>query len=509
MDRLFSFLAFLANPLASAMTAAPQLADNLENAANMLFGHINSIVSSVFFFNVLFFTDHYNVPLAVAWLVFGSIFFTLKFRFTNFRFFRHAIALTFGYYDKKDSEGDVNHFKALTTALSATLGLGNIAGVAIAISMGGPGATFWIIIAGLLGMSSKLAECTLAQMYRRHATDGTILGGPMLYLQKGFADIGWVRFGKFLSIFFALLCVAGSFGGAGSFQVNQSMYALAEVMPVVLNYKWLYGLIMAGMVGLVIIGGIKRIADVAEKVVPIMCALYMIMTVYILVIYVDMIPMAFGKIISEAFHPNAMYGGFIGVLVTGFRRAAFSNEAGMGSAAIAHSAAKTQVPVQEGLVSLLEPFIDTVVVCTMTALVLVITGAYNNPAYIDLIHSQNGTGLTSRAMGQAHWLFPYVLGLVVFLFAYATIISWSYYGERAFIFIFGEKTSIIYKSVLLVVLFSGAITTSTNLMDFGDLMILGMSFPNLVGVYLLSGRVKTAIDEYAVMLKSGKIVRSK
>lgn len=502
MARILSLLTFFSCSLAYA--------GSMEDMANTFFGYLNNAVSAVFFFNILFFIDGApKFPLAVAWLIIGAIFFTFRMNFVNIRYFFHSIALTRGLYDKKDSEGDVDHFKALATALSATVGLGNIAGVAIAISMGGPGATFWIILAGLIGMSSKFAECTLAQMYRVHSADGTILGGPMLYLQKGFSDIGWKKFGRFLSVFFAVLCIGGSFGGAGSFQVNQSMLALAEVLPGVLDYKWLYGLIMSGMVGVVVIGGIKRIADVAEKVVPFMCVLYVVMVIYILVIFHAAVPAAFAKIVTEAFNPEAMYGGFIGVLVTGFRRAAFSNEAGMGSAAIAHSAAKTEHPVQEGIVSLLEPFIDTVVICTMTALVLVITGAYNNPAYIDLIHANNGTGLSSRAFGQAHWVFPYLMSLVVFLFAFATIISWSYYGERCFVFLFGDKSGIYYKLILMVILFSGAIATSTNIMEFGDLMILGMAFPNLIGVYFLSGKIKRKLDEYTQLLKNGTITRTK
>lgn len=445
------------------------------------------------------------MPLAVAWLVIGATFLTFRMGFANVRYFKHAIALTMGKYDNAESKGEVSSFKALSTALSATVGLGNIAGVAVAISIGGPGATFWMIVAGLIGMSSKFAECTLAQMYRKTESDGHILGGPMLYLKAAFSERGWPRIGQGMSILFAVLCIFGSYGGGGSFQVNQSMNAIAEVFPFFIDHKWVYGLAMAILVSVVIIGGLHRIASVTDKIVPLMCGLYLLMGLYVLITHASLIPMALQKIVVEAFAPEAMYGGFLGALVTGFKRAAFSNEAGMGSAAIAHSAAKSEYPVQEGIVALLEPFIDTVVICTITALMIVITGAYNNPAYIDLIHANNGAALTSRALGNVNSYFPYILAFIVFLFAYSTIISWSYYGERAFAFIFGTKYSLLYKFSLIFVVFLGAVTTSTNIMEFGDLMILGMAFPNLVGVYLLSGKIKTALDDYGGLLKSGKM----
>lgn len=478
-----------------------------QNFINDLFGQVNSIIASVFFFNVLFFVDGVEVPLAVAWLVCGAIYFTFKMRFVNIRCFKHAIELTMGRFDSGKSTGEVSHFKALATALSATVGLGNIAGVAIAISLGGPGATFWMILAGFLGMTSKFTECSLAQMYRTTRPDGHVLGGPMLYLEEGFSRIGWKKLGKFLAVAFAMLCIGGSFGGGGSFQVNQSLNAIAEVLPFFWSHKWVYGLIMSFLVGVVIIGGIKRIANVAEKIVPLMCTIYVLMALYILVLNAHMIPFAFSQILYGAFSPESMYGGFIGVLVTGFKRAAFSNEAGVGSAAIAHSAAKSEHPIQEGLVSLLEPFIDTILICTMTALVIIITGAYQNPEYIDLIHRQNGAALTSRALAEGNLAFPYILGGMVFLFAFSTIISWSYYGERSFAFLFGEKYSMAYKIALLVVIFLGAITTSANVLEFGDLMILGMAFPSIVGSLAFSGQVKEKLNEYCQMLKDGRIKR--
>lgn len=484
------------------------ISSGLEGFANNLFGTFNSYIGSVIFSNVLFFMDGTKLPLAVAWLVVGAVFLTWKMGFVNLRFFKHAILLTMGKFDSKDSKGEVSHFKALATALSATVGLGNIAGVAVAISVGGPGATFWMIIAGLIGMSSKFAECTLAQMYRKTESDGHILGGPMLYLKAAFSERGLPRVGQGVSILFAVLCIFGSYGGGGSFQVNQSMNAITEVFPFFAANQWVYGLLMAILVAIVIIGGIQRIANVTDKIVPLMCGLYLLMALYVLATHITLIPMAFKKIIFEAFAPEAIYGGMLGALVTGFKRAAFSNEAGMGSAAIAHSAAKSEYPVQEGIVALLEPFIDTVVICTLTALIIVITGAYNNPEYIDLIHANNGAALTSRALGNINSFFPYVLAFIVFLFAYSTIISWSYYGERSFTYIFGVKYSMLYKISLIFTIFLGAVTTSTHILEFGDLMILAMAFPNLLGVYLLSGKVKTALQEYSAHLKSGKVKRT-
>jgi AGCS family alanine or glycine:cation symporter len=385
------------------------------------------------------------------------------------------------------------------------VGLGNIAGVAIAVSVGGPGATFWMIVAGFLGMSSKFAECTLGQQFREVRSDGRIMGGAMEYLSRGLALKGWPRLGMVLAVMFSILCIGGSFGGGNSFQVNQSMNAMQETFPVLGAYPWAYGLVMVVLVGLVIIGGIRRIASVADKIVPLMCVVYVAAAVAILLMNAGRVPAAFGAIFSQAFNPDAVYGGFIGVLVMGFRRAAFSNEAGAGSAAIAHSAARTPYPVREGIVALLEPFIDTVVICTMTALVIVITGAYNNPAYADLIAQSKGAALTSRAMGEELALFPYILSFAVFLFAYSTMISWSYYGERCWAWLFGDRSTPVYQGLFLLFVFLGSVITSVNVLEFGDLMILGMAFPNILGVVMLSGNVKRELDDYWGRLKRGEI----
>ncbi len=468
----------------------------MTEAVNLLFAKINGFTAKVTFFDILFFVEKVELPLVVVLLCFCAVFFTLKMGFVNIRFFKHAIDLVMGKHSAKEKSGEISHFKALTTALSATVGLGNIAGVAVAISVGGPGATFWMIVMGLLGMSTKFTECTLGVMYREKRTDGKLMGGPMEYLKNGLAEKGFPRMGAFLSFVFCLMCLGGSFGGGAAFQVNQSLNAISLSLPALTDYNYVYGIIMVLLVGLVIIGGIKRIALVASRVVPFMCLTYVLMACYILISLYDKIPGAFLTILQGAFTPESAYGGFLGVLIVGMKRAVFSNEAGLGSAAIAHSAAKVNHPVEEGTVALLEPFIDTVLVCTMTALVIVITGAYQSPEYLDLISQQKGAALTSRAMGEVVSWFPYILSFAVFLFAFSTIISWSYYGERCFSFAFGDKRSIIYKILLLIVVFLGAIATSKNIMEFGDLMILGMAFPNLIGVLWLSGKVKKSLNEY-------------
>ena len=493
---------------------------------------INWAVANVFFYDVWFWDnevvidpetgepllDQYgrevvdkgtNVLLAVVWLVCGAVFFTLRMGFINLRAFRHAIDVTRGCFSRPDDHGEVSHFQALTAALSATVGLGNIAGVAIAVSVGGPGATFWMILAGLLGMSLKFTECTLGQMYREVRPDGKVMGGAMFYLSKGLAERGLPGLGKVLAITFAVICVVASFAGGNAFQVNQSLNAIGETIPFVGNYPWVYGLVLSIMVGIVILGGIKRIAATAEKIVPFMCGVYVLASLFILFKNYDLIPNAFGLIIGGAFTPEAGFGGLIGVLITGFQRAAFSNEAGAGSAAIAHSAARTPHPAREGIVALLEPFIDTVVICTMTALVIVITGAYANPEYADLVASNRGAALTSRAYGEQISFFPYILSVAVMLFAYSTMISWSYYGERCWVYLFGDQSSTSFRLIFVGFVFLGSILNATNVLGFGDLMILGLAFPNLLGIYFLTGKVRGCLDDYWGKLKRGEYQRYK
>ena len=456
-------------------------------------------------------TKQVEVPLVVVWLLGGAIFFTLRMKFINIRGFWHAIRLTKGDFDDPDDTGEVSHFQALASALSATVGLGNIAGVAIAIGTGGPGATFWMIVIGLLGMSSKFAECSLGQLYRKVMPDGTVSGGPMRYLKDGLAELHLAPLGAFLAGLFAILCIGGSFGGGNLFQVSQSLGALrADPSMWVLNdYPWIYGLVMVVLVGLVIVGGIKSIGAVAGRIVPFMCAAYVLAAVYILLANAAHIPSAFGKIFSGAFSAEAVYGGFLGVLVTGIKRAVFSNEAGAGSAAIAHSAARTSEPISEGIVALLEPFIDTVVICTMTALVIVITGVYApNGQYADLIAAEKGAALTAHAFSEGGFAwFKWILFLAVALFAYSTMISWSYYGERCFTTLFGLRTSMIYKVIFLIFTFLGSVVSAANIKDFSDMLILGMAFPNILGVVLLSGKVRRELDRYWAKYRSGELER--
>tara|TARA_B100001123_G_scaffold434370_2_gene560818 strand:- start:1322 stop:2992 length:1671 start_codon:yes stop_codon:yes gene_type:complete len=477
---------------------------DLMGKADTAFGVVNNLIGAVLFFDLAFWIDTVQLPFIVIWLIVAAIFLTVRMRFINLLGFWHALRVVAGRYTDPNEPGDVSHFQALTTALSATVGLGNIAGVAIAITLGGPGATFWMIVAGLIGMTAKFTECTLGQMYRTIGSDGRVLGGPIRYLSQGLSERGMPGTGRFLAVAFAVLCIGGSFGGGNSFQVNQSMNAIQETVPWLADAPWAYGLLMTTLVGIVIIGGIKRIANVTARLIPFMSAIYIAASLVVIITNLSVVPEALVAIFAQAFSPEAAYGGFIGVLVTGFQRAAFSNEAGIGSASIAHSAARTKHPVREGFVALLEPFIDTVVICTMTALVIIITGAYNNPDYAQLITNAQGAALTSRAFSEYSTWFPYVLSLAVLLFALSTMISWSYYGERCSVWLFGPAASKYYKVAFLFFAFLGSIVTATNVLDFGDLMLLGMALPNLVGIYLLQGKVRTALDNYWQQLRAGE-----
>lgn len=442
------------------------------------------------------------VPFIVIWLVIGAIFFTLRMGFVNIRGFKHSIQLARGYYDEGDAPGQVTHFQALATAVSGTVGLGNIAGVAVAVSLGGAGATFWMIFAGLIGMSSKFVECTLGVKYRDILPDGRVFGGPMNYLIKGLDAQGKGKLGKVLAYFFAVLCIGASFGGGNMFQANQSFAQLQGQFAFLTGHGFWFGVVTAILVGAVIIGGIKSIANVTGKIVPLMASVYVISALIIVIMHIENIGPAFGEIISGAFDPGALKGGIIGVLVVGFQRAAFSNEAGVGSAAIAHSAAKTKHPVSEGFVALLEPFIDTVVVCTLTALVLIFTGFHR-------VEGLSGSQLTSDAFGSVITWFPYVLAGAVFLFAFSTMISWSYYGMRAWTFIFGKsrKTELVYKFIFLLFVIIGASVSLGAVLDFSDMMILAMSFPNIIGLYLMSGEVKEDLNSYWKKLKNNELFK--
>ncbi len=460
-----------------------------------------------------------SIPIVLIVLILGATGFTIYFRFVNITKFKLAIDVVRGKYTPPKSKpretddlqtiqadhiaGEVSHFQALTAALSATVGLGNIAGVAIAISLGGPGATFWMIIAGLLGMSSKFTECTLGVCYRETDANGTVYGGPMYYLSKGLKEKGLTGLGKGLAIFFAVACMLGSFGGGNMFQANQSAQLLMGVLGVESSYGgFVYGLVLAILVGVVIIGGIKRIGTTTEKIVPLMCGVYVLAAVVILIGNIGQTPSAFAKIFTEAFAPMAVTGGFVGVLIQGFQRAAFSNEAGVGSASIAHAAVRTKYPASEGLVGLLEPFIDTVVVCTMTALVIIITGEYLNSS-----GDRTGIELTSAAFGSVYSWFPYVLTVAVILFSFSTMLSWSYYGLQACMYLFGQSKIVatVYKIIFCVFIVIGAAAGLDAVITFSDAMVFAMIFPNMIGLILLAPVVKRELNRYLKGIETGEI----
>ena len=447
-------------------------------------------------------------PFVLVWLIAGATIFTFYFRFINFRAFRHGFQLVRGDYSDPTAAGEVTHFQALATALSGTVGLGNIAGVAVAVSLGGPGATFWMILAGLLGMSSKFVECTLGVKYRNEYTDGSVSGGPMYYLSKGLAERSdkLKILGKVLAVMFAVFCIGGSFGGGNMFQANQSFKQVLAVTggdaSWLADKGWLFGVVMAALVGLVIIGGIRGIARVTSKIVPFMAVVYVTAGLVIIFTHLSELPAAFSSILNGAFSPEGIAGGVIGVLFQGFKRAAFSNEAGVGSAAIAHSAVRTNRPVTEGIVALYEPFVDTVVVCTITALVIIITGTWD-PS----VDPSQGVALTSAAFESTISWFPWVLTVAVVLFAFSTMISWSYYGLKAWTYLFGESmmTDVVYKVLFLFFVIVGSSMQLGSVIDFSDAMIFAMAFPNMLGIYFLLPVVKRELDEYWSDYKAGRL----
>jgi len=494
----------------------------------------------------------FNVPIVVLLLVFGALFFTLYFKVPSITKFPTAIQTVRGKYvdiekhgvdklynndealaeeDIKDTirdesaHGEVSHFQALATAVSGTVGLGNIAGVAVAIAMGGPGATFWMIICGLLGMSTKFVECTLGVKYRDVGPDGTIYGGPMYYLSKGLKLRGMTGLGKVLAGLFAILCVGASFGGGNAFQSNQATVQLASLMGLQGgSVGFVIGIILAILVGIVIIGGIKRIAKITEKIVPFMAGIYILAALVIIFAHFTYIDDALVLIIESAFTPMAGLGGFMGVLIVGFQRAAFSNEAGAGSAAIAHSAVRTKYPASEGIVALLEPFIDTVVICTMTALVIIFFNmegtnmqhvfTYGSVEGSNVLISETGAlvggvDLTSLAFDSVIPHFSYILTIAIVLFAFSTMISWSYYGLQSWKYLFGrgKKADLLYKILFLVFIVIGASATLDAVIKFSDAMILALVFPNMIGLLLLFPRVREEMKRYlkAISIKKEAI----
>jgi len=495
------------------------------------------------FVNAIFYQIPFSDTVSVYWVLFpliiGATYFTFYFRLINFTGFGKSINIVRGKYDDLEGHGDdaievakgvhtsaegdnpdtarveghdgeVSHFQALTAALSATVGLGNIAGVAIAVTIGGAGATFWMIVAGLLGMASKFVECTLGVKYRDIGPDGTVYGGPMYYLTKGLKSKGLGGLGKVLAVLFAIFVIGGSFGGGNMFQVNQAFQLVESITGGENSFLhergWLFGLVMAVFVGIVIIGGIKKIAKVTDKIVPFMVVIYVAASLFVLIAKYDMIGDAFMQIFNGAFSPMGIAGGAVGVLIQGFRRAAFSNEAGIGSASIAHAAVRTKFPASEGMVALLEPFIDTVVVCTMTALVLIITGSLTGtgPA-----NDAEAILMTSGAFASVISWFPYVLTVAVVLFAFSTMISWSYYGFQGWAYLFGrtKKMEYTYKLLFCVFVVIGAAASLNSVINFSDAMIFAMMVPNMIGLVILAPKVKEELNKYLAAMKDSKAAK--
>ena len=472
-------------------------------------------ISEFFSKRVFFLIGDY--PFVIYLLVGSAIFFTVYFVFPNIRYFLTSVNVVRGKYDEIEKDGDdskdgeVSHFQALTTAVSGTVGNGNIAGVALAIALGGPGATFWMIICGLMGMSLKFVECTLGVYYRDVDENGVVYGGPMYYLSKGLKEKGFVTLGKISAVLFAIFCIGGSFGGGNAAQANQAAIVLKDLLGIESTFSGaIIGLLLAVIVGIIIIGGIKRIASVTEKIVPFMALLYIIACIYILAVNFSFLDDAFALIIQEAFNPTAIgVGGFIGVLMIGFKRAAFSNEAGVGSASIAHSAVKTKYAASEGLVALLEPFIDTVVICTLTALVIITfnsTGIFSyggeGGVMIDGVIYE-GAGITSKAFAEYIPFSDIFLTVAVVLFAVSTMISWSYYGLQSWKYLFGRsyKSDLTYKLLFLSFVIIGSAASMNSIWAFSDAMIFAMVFPNMIGLYLLFPVVKNQLNKYLNAIK--------
>ena len=504
VSRLFVWILGLVwvSPVVAQETSG-EAAGGMSSITSALNDHLGTVVG--FLASILFQDFGTGVPLIIIVLVGGGVYYSFYFGWLSLRGFKHSIDVIRGRYDHPDHPGEISHFKALTSALSATVGLGNIAGVAIAISLGGPGAVFWMIFTAFFGMASKLASCTLAVMYRQIHPDGRVSGGAMYYLEQGLGEKGMRSFGRTLAVLFALLTIGGSLGGGNMFQANQTIEILGTLSQSFITYNWMIGIIMAVFVAIVIIGGIKRIANVTSRIVPFMCGLYVLTSILIILSHITEVPALIANIISQAFTPEAAYGGFLGVLVNGVKRAAFSNEAGLGSAAFAHAAAKTDEPARESMVAMIGPFIDTIVICLMTALVCMITGAYMLPEFQGASDWVVGAKMTAAAFDSFIPGARYVLAVAVTLFAYSTMISWSYYGERAWEYLFGMGSILVYRIIFVVFVWIGSVSALQNVLDFSDMMILGMAFPNIIGGVILSPQIKAKLNDYWARLKAGEM----
>lgn len=461
------------------------------------FGVIVDLLSAFLFYKV----PIIQFPLILTVLAAGGVFFTLRYGFVNVRLFKHAIDVLRGKYDDPSHPGEISHFQALSSALSATVGLGNIAGVAVAIQLGGPGAVFWLWVVAFFGMSMKLSSCTFGQLYRAIDSDGRVIGGPMVYLTKAFKEKRMPKVGMALGGFSAFATIMGSFGGGNLFQGNQTFELLANQFPFLGERPLLVGIGLSVLTGIVVLGGIKRIANVTSKLVPFMCGLYVLCCLAIIFGHFSIMPELFADIFRQAFRPDSIYaGGFIGVLTQGVRRGAFSNEAGVGSAAIAHSAAKTDRPVREGVVAMLGPFIDTIVVCTMTALAILATKANELPGLEGM-----GAQVTAKAFESLGPAMPYFLTLATFIFAYSTMIAYSYYMESAVRFLFGEKFVAPFKVAFIIAAALGPLLKLGKVIAFADLMLLSMALPNIIGMAVLSGTIAKLIKDYVKEFRSGEM----
>lgn len=453
----------------------------IDQTINQHFQPISDALASIIFYQINL--AGHNVPLIVLWLIAGAVSCTLATGFINLRGFSHALRLL--RQPAGNSPGEITRFQALSAALSGTVGTGNIAGVAVAITLGGPGATFWMIVAGLLGMSTKFVECTLAVKYRHIQADGHILGGPMYYIDHGLSQRGWPKVAKCLALLFAFATVMGSWGFVHVNQAYQQVHAVTGY-----SGAWQFGLVTALLIGAVIIGGIRSIAKVTSTLVPLMCGIYLIAALVILALNVTALPHAIALIVSQAFAPDAAYGGVIGVLIQGFRRAAFSNEAGIGSSPIAHATAKTDHPIEQGLVASLEPFIDTVLICTITALVIIVTGSYQ--------HAGDGVAITSAAFASVFSWFPWVLMVALVLFGLSTVLTWSYYGLRGWTYLFGDTkfSEYSYKLLFCCVVAVGAVPNIYTVLNFIDAMVFLMALPNILVLLWLLPEVRSDLKQY-------------
>lgn len=516
--------------------ASPEMAELIQSSQEQLaetldssLGGINKVIFKILFFDLSrgYFQEKSpdpetgelvatgpTLPFLVVYLACGAIFFSVYHRFIPIRGFFHSWKAVLGRYEHDKHDGDITPFRALTSALSATVGLGNIAGVAIAMVVGGPGALFWMMILGFFGMASKFHESTLAQIYRVKNADGSISGGPMYFISRGLSERGggWKQAAVTIAVVFSFFCMAASLGGGNMFQANQAFegfystfiapHASGDTDALRVQVSFGFGMLMAALVAVVIIGGITRIGAATSRIVPFMAILYVSACLVIVISNITEVPGLVAEVLRDAFSMDSAYGGLIGAMIVGFQRAAFSSEAGLGSSAIAHSAAKTSEPVREGMVASLEPFIDTIVVCFMTGMAVLITGAHQ--ADIE----GGGAAVTLYAFQQVPALssfFPYILSICIVLFAFSTMLSWSYYGERAWGYLFGLKTVIIFRIVFVLFVFFGTIVSLGAVVDFADAMLLSMALPNILGGVLLANKVKSALKDYWGRYRRGEL----